>query len=43
MLGGPERRTLFLCTAADSDPEKTHTRTGRIEHLEVPIPGAGLP
>jgi len=43
MLGGPERRTLFLCTAADSDPEKTHTRTGRIEHVEVPIPGAGLP
>jgi sugar lactone lactonase YvrE len=43
MLGGPERRTLFLCTAAESDPEKTHTRLGRIERVEVPIPGAGLP
>jgi sugar lactone lactonase YvrE len=43
MLGGPERRTLFLCTAADSDPRKTHTRSGRIEQVEVEVPGAGLP
>ena len=43
MLGGPERRTLFLCTAADSDPKQTHTRTGRIERVEVAVPGAGLP
>jgi sugar lactone lactonase YvrE len=43
MLGGPERRTLFLCTAAHSDPSRTHERTGRIEWVEVDVPGAGLP
>lgn len=43
MLGGPERRHLFLCTAADSDPERTHARNGRIEVVEVEVPGAGLP
>jgi sugar lactone lactonase YvrE len=43
MLGGPERRTLFICTAADSDPAKTDARSGRIESVEVEVPGAGLP
>ncbi len=43
MLGGPERRTLFICTAPDSNPEKTGDRGGRIETVEVDIPGAGLP
>ena len=43
MLGGPERRTLFICTAADSDPAKTATRSGHIESVEVEVPGAGLP
>ncbi len=43
MLGGPERRTLFLCTAAESDPAKTGDRRGRIECVEVEVPGAGLP
>ena len=43
MLGGPERRTLFICTAASSDPNQTDTRTGRIERVEVDVPGAGLP
>jgi sugar lactone lactonase YvrE len=43
MLGGAERRTLFICTAADSDPAKTGNRTGRIERLDVEVPGAGLP
>jgi len=43
MLGGPERRTLFICTAADSDPAKTDSRSGRIESVEVEVPGAGLP
>jgi sugar lactone lactonase YvrE len=43
MLGGPERRTLFICTAADSDPAKTEDRSGRIESVEVEVPGAGLP
>ena len=43
MLGGPERRTLFLCTAASADPNQTKARTGRIEWVEVDVPGAGLP
>jgi sugar lactone lactonase YvrE len=43
MLGGPERRTLFICTAGDSDPAKTGARSGRIESVEVEVPGAGLP
>jgi sugar lactone lactonase YvrE len=34
-LGGPELRTLFVCTAEDSDPARTATRRGRIEALEV--------
>ena len=41
MLGGPERRTLFICTAASSEPNQTAVRRGRIEWVEVP--GAGLP
>jgi sugar lactone lactonase YvrE len=43
MLGGPDRRTLFICTAAESDPAKTEPRTGRIECIQVAVPGAGLP
>lgn len=37
MLGGPDRCTLFIATSA-------HTRDkGRIEYVEVDIPGVGLP
>ena len=43
MLGGPERRTLILCTSASADPNRTKARTGRIEQVEVDVPGAGLP
>lgn len=44
MLGGPDRRTLFICTAADSHPERCAAlRSGRIETLRVDTPGAGLP
>ena len=43
MLGGPERRTLFICTAPDSDPKKTTDCRGRIEIVEVDVAGAGLP
>ncbi len=44
MLGGRERRTLFMCTAASSSPEETRAAaTGRIEVVEVDVPGAGLP
>jgi sugar lactone lactonase YvrE len=43
MLGGADARTLFLCTAASSDPTQTHTRSGRIEFVRVEVPRAGLP
>jgi sugar lactone lactonase YvrE len=44
MLGGADRRDLYLCTAADYRPEVTFaTRSGRIEVVRVDIPGAGLP
>ncbi|NNL65254.1 MAG: gluconolaconase [Myxococcales bacterium] len=44
MLGGADGRTLFLCTAATSDPETCRKEpTGRIETVRVAVPGAGLP
>jgi sugar lactone lactonase YvrE len=44
MLGGAEGRTLFVCTAATSDPKTCEVeRTGRIEFTEVDVPRAGLP
>ena len=43
MLGGPDRRTLFVCTAADSHPHRTGDRRGRIETVAVEVAGAGWP
>jgi sugar lactone lactonase YvrE len=44
MLGGPDGRTLFVATAANSDPERCIAdRTGRIETTQVEVPRAGLP
>jgi sugar lactone lactonase YvrE len=44
MLGGPELRTLHVCTAETCDPQLAAKRkSGRIETVEVAIPGAGLP
>ncbi|MBW2314853.1 MAG: SMP-30/gluconolactonase/LRE family protein [Deltaproteobacteria bacterium] len=44
MLGGDDGQTLFVCTAADSDPGICRaTPTGRIEIARVDAPGAGLP
>jgi sugar lactone lactonase YvrE len=44
MLGGPDRRTLFVATAAGSDPEQCRRKpTGKIEIAQVEVPGAGLP
>ncbi len=44
MLGGPERRHLFVLTAPSSDPEAcVRLKAGRIEMIRVDIPGAGLP
>ena len=44
MLGGPERRTLFVLTAETSHPDEARIKaSGRIEIVEVDVPGAGLP
>ena len=43
-LGGPDRRTLFVCTAETHDPEQcVQKRSGRIEVTTVDVPGAGWP
>lgn len=43
MLGGPDRRTLFVCAADASDPAATGDMRGAIEVCTVEVPGAGLP
>jgi len=44
MLGGDDRRTLFVCTAFTSEPAEARAeRAGRIEAIEVDVPGTGLP
>lgn len=43
MLGGEDRKTLFLCTALTSGEESAELRSGRIETVGVDVPGAGLP
>ncbi len=43
MLGGPDRRTLFVCAADASDPAATANMRGAIETCPVAVPGAGLP
>ena len=44
MLGGENRKRLFILTAASSDPEECRSgRTGKIEYVDVEFPGAGFP
>jgi len=44
MLGGEDRKTLYVLTAAGSGAEDTkRVRAGRIEAVRVEVPGAGLP
>lgn len=43
MLGGDDRRTLFICTNTGSGPMMAQKREGRIEIVRVEVPGAGLP
>jgi sugar lactone lactonase YvrE len=43
MLGGADRRTLFICTATGSGPERAGKTDGKIEIVEVAVPGTGLP
>jgi sugar lactone lactonase YvrE len=44
MLGGEDRRTLFICTAPSSNRfEIADQRAGKIETVRVNVPGAGRP
>jgi sugar lactone lactonase YvrE len=44
MLGGPKRRTLFVCTAESSVAGRGRRGIGgRLEMVEVDVPGDGLP
>lgn len=44
MLGGEDRRTLFVLTAGSVEPEKCKLeKRGRIEVVDVEVPGAGYP
>ncbi len=45
VLGGRDRRTLFVCTgnSAPTEGPGGAERTGRIEAMTVPVGGAGLP
>ncbi len=44
MLGGDDRRTLYLCTASTHVPDEARVaHGGRIEAVVVDVPGAGLP
>jgi len=43
MLGGEDRRTLYMITAPDSGDRAAATRRGRIEAIRVQNPGVGLP
>jgi sugar lactone lactonase YvrE len=44
MLGGDDRRTLFVCTAFTSEPDAARSqRAGQIEAVEVDVAGAGWP
>jgi len=43
MLGGPERRTLFLLEAFSSRPKDGKPGNSRIRMVEVDVPGAGWP
>ncbi len=44
MLGGDDRRTLYVCTASTHVPDEARVaHDGRIEAVAVDVPGAGLP
>ena len=44
VLGGKDRRTLFVCTSGSSDMQSCiEKREGKIESFQVEIPGVGIP
>jgi sugar lactone lactonase YvrE len=42
-LGGADRKLLFVLTNTGSGPAMAEKRDGRIESIEVEVPGAGIP
>jgi sugar lactone lactonase YvrE len=44
MLGGPDRRHLFICVSGSHDPaEIQRNPSARFQVVEVDVPGAGIP
>jgi sugar lactone lactonase YvrE len=43
MLGGADRRTLFILTNTGSGPAMAQKKEGRIETVQVDVPGTGRP
>jgi sugar lactone lactonase YvrE len=44
MLGGPERRHLFISTSGSHDPAEIQRKpTASVQLVEVEVPGAGIP
>jgi sugar lactone lactonase YvrE len=43
MLGGEDRTRLYIVSNLTSGPPAAATRKGRIEYVDVSVPGAGLP
>lgn len=44
VLGGEDRRTLFVCSSAEHDKtQRGASPTGRVDALRVAVPGAGRP
>ena len=44
MLGGADRRSLFILTSSSSDPDACRrNRDGRVQVVTAPYAGAGLP
>jgi sugar lactone lactonase YvrE len=43
MLGGDDKRTLFICESGITGGDRLAEMLGRIETIRVDIPGAGLP
>jgi hypothetical protein len=44
MLGGPQRRTLFICRPDSHDPaEIARSPSTPLRVVEVEVPGAGTP
>jgi sugar lactone lactonase YvrE len=44
MLGGPERKHLFISTSKSHDPDEIHRKpSASIQLVAVEVPGAGTP